>query len=233
MTACHRAFAPGPWANVRETIFVSTASFPTTPLTDPLYLNLILGAYQDLLANTSNPSQAPWLRDALALALRTGLQGGDLPPEPIAAYFDGPDVPLFTRATLANRTALTGGQQLFLGYLTQRFGAAFVRDLWMRSGAGTALLDAALADANQTDLVTGAPIDLNALFADFALANLVNARIGDGRYAHTVAPVEARQAARPITLEVGTPLLRPDRESIRGRLLRLHLDRRGNSDCSF
>lgn len=199
-------FVAGAWANAREVIFVNTSSFPSAPLTDPLYLTLIVSAYQDLLANASNPGQAPWLREALAQAISTGLQGGGVTPEQIAAYFASPDVPLLTRPALTNRSAVTGGQQLLLTYLAQRIGPAFVRDLWPMPGMGIAPIDAALAERNFTDLVSGAPLTFPAVFADFVLANALNAAFGDGRYIHTVALVGADQTPAVTALSRGVVL---------------------------
>lgn len=195
--------APGGFGNAREMILVNTTSFPSAPLTDALYLNLIISAYQELLANAANPGQAPWLREALALALRARLQDSSLSDGQIAAYDDDADLPLFALPSITGRLAVTGGQQLFLAYLSQRFGADFVRDLWPRPGDGIAPVEAALAAEDVTDLVTGAPIDLNTVFADFVIANLINAPIGDGRYQHTVAPVGRDQLLRPEWLNLG------------------------------
>ncbi|MBL8147902.1 MAG: immune inhibitor A [Anaerolineae bacterium] len=196
-------FAPDGAGNARETILVNTSSFPNAPLADALYLNLIINAYQELLVNAANPGQAAWLREALAQSVRSRLQDVPLPAAQIAAYYDNADLPLFAPPPLANRPAVIGGQQLFLAYLTQRFGAGFVRDLWSRPGAGIAPLEAALMAGNVTDLVTGAPLDLNAVFADFVVASLANAPIGDGRFMQTVAPVGDGQILRAERLEAG------------------------------
>ena len=195
--------SPGGLANARETILVNTSSFPTAPLSDALYLTLIMNAWQELLVNAANPGQAAWLREALAQAVRSGMLDIPLAAGQIAAYYDSPDIPLFAQPSLTNRSAVTGGQQLFLAYLTQRFGASFVRDLWARPGAGVAPLEAALAAEDATDLITRAPVDLNAVFADFVVASLANAPIGDGRFVQTVAPVSDSQILRAERLEAG------------------------------
>ena len=190
------ALAPGAFGNGRELLLVNALAFPETGYDDFLYLNLIVSAFQELLASTSNPSQAVWLHQALAQATFTRLQDRQVAAELAGAYLSTPDIPLFSEGSPADRLAINGGQQLFLSYLARRFGATFVRDLWSRPGEGIGALEAALRDEHTADLVTGEPVDLLSVFADFVLATVVNAPIGDGRYQFAEGVLDASQFVR-------------------------------------
>ncbi|MFQ3567458.1 MAG: PDZ domain-containing protein [Aggregatilineales bacterium] len=196
-----RALAPGGFSHERETFFVNASLFADTPLHDPVFYNAIVAQYVGLVLSHNNPHGAPWLAGALNLALRLGLQGLAVSPAEINAFFAAPETPLIQPPALTNRAAATGAQGLFLSYFIQRYGPAAFADLALEPGAGLAAIDAVLARRGLIDPATGAPVTARDAFADFVIANLVNAFFGDGRYLHRRTELSFGQVAQSMPVE--------------------------------
>ncbi|MBE2183714.1 MAG: immune inhibitor A [Anaerolineae bacterium] len=101
-----------------------------------------------------------------------------------------------------NAPQVTGGQQLFLSYLRQRFGESIVMRLFEAANEGDAALDRAIAETDMRDPVTGAAPTSGEIFSDFAAANIINRLFGDGRFAYTNALLDPGEVAAASELEL-------------------------------
>lgn len=187
--------SPGGFSNARETIYVNTTLLEGVPLEDTLFYNAILRAWYSRIMAHISPTVTPWLVDALQVAQNRRLNRTALAPEDVQAFLQEPETGLLRQAAFTDRAAVTGGQQLFLSYLSQRYGASVILSLFTMPGEGIAPINAALAFVNATDAATLAPVTGRDLFADFVIANAVNALFGDGRHAHTSAQLTTGQLA--------------------------------------
>ncbi len=195
------AYAPSGISNQHETLFVS--AIEGVALTDASYQAAIARGLVAFVTRANNAHGAAWLEEALRWTLlfraqQAGLQATDYDP-----FLSTPDTPLTQPAALTTRSQTLAAQQLFLSYLQQRFGQGLILDLFLKPGHGLAVIDQPLTEANAYDLVTGAPLTGQAVFADFVIANLLNVDFGDRRYRHTVAPLETSQRAQTLPLELG------------------------------
>jgi len=194
-------FVPGGYSNQHEMLIVNTSAFPDTPLADNAYLGALARAYYRMLADYNTPQQAPWLKEALAWYVLLQLQQRTLSPDEVNPFLDAPNTPLNRLPTASSANAALAAQQLFLGYTIQRYGAGTFSDLYLQPGDGLSAFDAVLARHGATDLVTGAPVTARDEFADFVMANALNAYMGDGRYLHTSVQLDRQQHAAAVPLQ--------------------------------
>jgi hypothetical protein len=168
-------------------------AFPKTALHEDNYTNLIVGQFYYILALYNNPTQALWLRDTLGSLMLLRLQRRDISGNDVVPFFNVPNTALVQQGS---SDATFGMQQLFLRYLFQRFGAAFLSDLYTQSGPGLTPLDNLLKGRQIADLATGEPITARDVFADFVMANVLDSSIGDGRFKYTAISLGQDQFAR-------------------------------------
>ena len=193
--------APGGYSNEHEMIMLNTTQFPNVPLHDGQYAAAAARAFYRMVADYNYPGQAAWLKEAVAWFTLRQLQEQPLSAQDVAAYFDAPNTPLNRTPQALTAAATLAGQQLFLNYTAQRFGAQVLQDIVTQPGEGMSAIDAVLAQHQINDLVTGAPVTSRDLFADFVMANALNLRIGDGRFVHTLTELEEQQIASGVLLE--------------------------------
>ena len=181
--------APGGFSNQHELITVNTSAIPTIPLSDGTFTVLLSERLYVFVADASNSSQAPWLKDASGVLFTKLLNFPDLRPNALTAFLQEPDTALNQPAAALNAAATHGAQQLFLEYLTQRYGFSMVRSLMRQPGSGLEAVDRVLAENQIADLVTGQPVTAKDVFADFVVANVTSsifpAAFGDGRFSYT------------------------------------------------
>lgn len=192
--------ALAPYSNQHEMIYVNTTPYSETPLTDPLFGSMITRAIYRWIMSYNVPDQASWLTEALDWVVLFSFQQAQIGGENLGAYLQSPDTPLIQLPTLTTQAQALGGQQLFLGYIVQRYGSNVFNDLFLAQGTGIAALDDALVSRGIIDPVTGAPVTGREAFADFVLTNGFNVPFGDGRYVQNVLPLPQGQIA------AGTPL---------------------------
>ena len=195
------ALAPAGYSNQHEMIFINTTPYTDVELENPLYFNTLIGAIYQFIMGVNNPTQAPWLEESLNLSLRYQFRQATLSAQEAQAFLAEPNTSLLRLPGVTNRAQTGNGQQMFLNYLVQRFGVDVYRDLFLQSGSGLSAVDAALARSSIVDPVSGAEVSGRDAFADFVLANLINYPLGDGRYVHTITPLQSSQRASmtPIT----------------------------------
>lgn len=188
-------YAPGGRSNQHEMLFVNTSAFPGVPFHDGVYSSVILRQFMITLATFNNPGQAPWLRDALINYMLLAVQERSLQAGDIQPYLAEPNTPLTRIAGAGSAGQEYGAGQLFIRYLRQRFGQGFFIQMYSEPGQGLDALSSALARNSLTDLVTGAPLTAEDVFADFVMANVLNSAIGDGRYVHELGAAQGQFAA--------------------------------------
>lgn len=186
---------PGGYSNQHEMVYVNTSNFPGVTLHDATYFNLLTRQFYAMLAGYNNPGQAPWLVEAVSWYMLMRSQNADIQNGDVAAFFSAPDTPLTRVPGLTSTGSEFGAQQLFLRYVSQRFGQNVLQDMVTGAGAGLRALDDALLANGVTDLVTGDPITADHVFADFVMTNILNANFGDGRYFYTTAAARGQIAS--------------------------------------
>lgn len=202
------ALAPGGVSNARTIIYVDLASLPVAdPQVEARYFNAIVGEVFRLLWDQRVPGQAVWLGEALAPHVRIEIGDAVLTPPVVEPYLTDPNVPLLLPRSRGN-AAITGGQQLFLQYVRQRYGDAVFWQAVATGGDGLAPFDHAFAAANLTDPLTGADVRAVDAFADFTLAHLLNRSLGDGRYQHLTPAVPPNRTVRFPVIDLGTGIER-------------------------
>ncbi|MFN8527819.1 MAG: PDZ domain-containing protein [Anaerolineae bacterium] len=198
------SIAPSGISHQHETILVNTSPFPDVPLDDTRYVPQIARALVDLVMFQNNPSQAEWLRSALTDTLVRGIFSGSLDTNAISSYLNAPYLSLIDAGNSATAAAVNAMQGLFINYARQRYNAPLFSQLFLTPGMGVQALDTVFARQAITDPVSGEPVTARDLYADFALANVLNSPIGDGRYRHTVTTLDSsQQAAVAIVNQLG------------------------------
>ncbi|NWG15316.1 MAG: immune inhibitor A [Chloroflexi bacterium] len=184
--------APGGYSNQRELIVVNTSAAPGVPLHADVYAGILARQFYHMLAHYNRPTLAAWLDNALGWYMLRQLQGAALTSSDIAAFLNAPDTGLTQNA---NTGTVFGAQQLFLQYAAQRLGQGALDALFDEPGEGLSALDAVLSRRGFTDMVTGEALTAEAVFADFAMANILNGFVGDGRFMYPNLNFGEAQAA--------------------------------------
>jgi hypothetical protein len=82
-----------------------------------------------------------------------------------------------------------GASFLFMNYFFNRFGEKVTRDLLANPRHGMDSIDAVLAEDEMTDPLTGQPIHVDDVFADWTVANMLqDPSVSDGRFAYANYP---------------------------------------------
>lgn len=199
------AYDPSNVGEPHEVIYLNTSAWLGVPLGDGAYIGLVIRAISNLTAANAFPDQPAWLSELAALRWMQFLLQSDLSPEDVNAFFAAPNLPLLQPSTLTNNVASMSARQLFLKYISQRFGGFAEIQMLTSQGSGLTGLDAFLEQAEITDPVTLTPVRSEDVFADFAVTNLINTPFGDGRYFYRTVQLEAGQfiLLNPIDAEDG------------------------------
>ncbi len=189
------AWVANGWTNQQGMFIINTSATPSLALSDLTYFALFARAFNSMLIEQNNPSQAPWMREAQSWYMLLQYLGSDIGPSDFQTFFNTPDLSLTSTDT--ERSAITAVGQMFLRYIQQRFGAGILRELFTTSGSGMTGLTNILASHGITDLVTDNPITAQDVFADFAMTNALNSPIGDTRFAYVTQAAQGLRAATP------------------------------------
>ena len=187
-----------PYSNQHEMLYVNTTPHPGTPLDDPNYNNQVILALYRWIIHTNVPTQAAWLTDALDWGLLLQIQQTKIDDASLATYLQITDTPLIQPVS---QVSSIGEQQLFLGYLLQRYGSDPFIDLFLQPGKGITPLDDALRQHAISDPVSGAPVTGRDAYADFAMTNGLNLAFGDWRYVESTVPLPNGVLASARTLD--------------------------------
>jgi hypothetical protein len=180
-----------PFSNEKEVFFINLNWL--NRLRDyTAYETVLAHEFQHMIHWNQDRGEELWLNEGLSEYAQE--LAGYAPDANFAAIFLGdPDLPLtIWGATPGANAPYYGSSYLFVAYLAQRFGDDFLRTLVAEQRNGAAGIDRALQ-------AVGAPDTFDALFADWVVANWVDAPDaldGDGRYGYRRIDLsEARSAA--------------------------------------
>ena len=143
--------------------------------------------YHHLVSWLADPTEETWISEGLAELAARML---NLPTIPYANFFRRPDVSLANwPEDTAQSLSAYAASSLFSLYLAERTGVANIHHLTSQPLDGTDGVDAYLREL-------GAGVTFDALFADWLVANLVDA--DEGRYAYPGSPgsVDVMQTLR-------------------------------------
>jgi hypothetical protein len=191
---------PGGYSNQRELFTISMSAFPGLNPADARFRQPMRAALFNLVINVNRPQLSQWVRNLMLDRILLQLSGAQITADLFTPFLQAPSTRLTAIPGLTSGGQEFGAQQLFLVYVAQRFGGEVMTDFLLRGGDGLDPLTEALAAANVVDLESGEPITAEDVFADFAVALLLNAPLGDGRF---VIPLQALQGenARATILE--------------------------------
>ncbi len=191
-------YAPAGISNQHETIIVNMRDSDTAALEGDIYFVQIARALYEMILSRSNPTQPEWLAETMSTWLLMQILEQRLQNNEIVQFLGNPDISLTSPIPLNNAGAYGAMQQFFAGYLMQRYGESLVTRLYTQAGeldSAMSALDAAFAAANVIDPSTGALVTAREAFTDFAIANILDAPIGDQRYSHTLNALQQGQFA--------------------------------------
>jgi hypothetical protein len=189
---------PGGYSNQREMLTISMAAFPGLDPADIRFTTALRGALFNLAINFNRPQLSQWVRNAMLDRMLLQLSPQEPGVELFQPFLQQPSTRLTAIPGLTSGGQEFGGQQLFISYVGQRFGAEVLADFLLRGGEGLDPLTEALAAAEIVDLESGEPISGEDVFADFAFANFLNAPLGDGRFVHRLGQMQGQNAAGTI-----------------------------------
>lgn len=193
-----------PYSNQHELMYVNTTPYVGMALNDPFYMSMLARGIYHWIMDTNVPGQTPWLTEILSWLLLYGVQQAQFSADSLTPFLQAPDTPLIQPPTLTTQAQTIAAQQLFTGYLAQRYGREPFVNLFLQAGSGIEPVDTVLAQSGIIDPVSGAEVTGRDAFADFVMANGMNLAFGDGRYYHSTVTLPTGQtaAATPLTLPV-------------------------------
>lgn len=190
-------------SNEHEMFFVNLDTM-TKQIGQPYYESVLAHEFQHMVhANVGN-NQASWIDEGLA-ELSASLNGyrDDLGFAP--AFLKHPERQLNTWPQIEDSTPNYGAAFLFTTYFLERFGPEALKTLETDPSIGLDSVADALRKIKAADSLTSKPVTVEDFYADWTIANLVNAPIaGDQRYAYQAfkIPLPTPQTS---DLSVGVP----------------------------
>jgi hypothetical protein len=180
-------YTPGGFGNQHEVMLVNVSKYPTLPITDSFFANVVTRGMYRVMASIQSPDQPAWLTEALSWYFMEQLQAFGSNAASMTDFLGAPSASLIRTD---NSSPTIGGQLLFLTYLQQRLGVNTFVEIFNQEGEGLAAIDNVLIANNLADPNTGQPVTARDLFADFVLTNMLNLPFGDGRYFYQTTAIE-------------------------------------------
>lgn len=187
-------------SNAHEMFFVNLDTM-ADDIGTAYYDGVLAHEFQHMVHWRADLNEDTWLNEGLSelAALLTGFDRSGFARE----FLSTPDTQL--NAWPENDPILPhyGASFLFITYLHERFGGEATRLLVADSANGMDSLRDMLQALNATDPLTGAPITVEDVFADWLVANLLNdPGAADGRYGYTLLDPALPTAAITETISV-------------------------------
>ena len=178
-------------SNQREMFFIATSLLNRN---QDYYLSVLAHEFQHMIHFAVDANEESWMNEGLAelsaYEAGFGISGFS------EVYLNSPYLQLNFWPT-GNTTPIYGGGFLFTAYLRERFGTEFIRDLVANPANGMESIDRTLAAHDITDPVTGEPLRVQDVFADFSIANLLNdLTIAPNIYGYIDQTIQTLNAAR-------------------------------------
>jgi immune inhibitor A len=169
-----------PTSNMHEMFYLSTSE----PLGSPYTYGVLAHEFQHMIHWYRDKNEDSWMNEGLS-DLASFINGYD------AGGFDyyylrNPDIPMRDwPEDLALSDPYYGAAYLFIQYFYEQFGEKATKDLVSEQKNGFDSIDASLQAINASNAFTGAPENADDVFADWTLANYLNApSMFDGRYGY-------------------------------------------------
>ena len=169
------------YSNAHET-FVMNAD--TVDLDERFTYGVLAHEFQHMIHWYQDRNESTWLNEGFAelAAFLNGYYEGGFDRlyiwEPDLQVNDWPNDPNAT-------TPHYGAAFLYVAYFLDRFGEEATQALVGDPANGMDSVDQVLADLDETDPLSGAPLRADDVFADWAVTNYLNdSSVGDGRYAY-------------------------------------------------
>ncbi len=171
-------------SNGHEMFFVNLDTMRDSIGTD-YYDGVLAHEFQHMVHWNHDANEPAWLDEGMA-ELSSLLTGHDRRGF-IAQFLSQPATQLNTWPDEESTLPHYGASFMFTAYLYERFGAALIRSIIDSEQDGLEGIDAALAEAGLTDAVSDGPLTSIDVFADWVVANLLNAPdLADGRFGYTL-----------------------------------------------
>jgi hypothetical protein len=152
------------------------------------YEGVLAHEFQHMVHATSDPNESSWLDEGMA-ELAAALTGYREESAFVGLFAAAPDTQLNTWSTIGSSAAHYGASYLFVTYFLQRFGEQALLTLNKNPLSDLEGVADTLRRIKAVDSVTGKPVSVENLFADWVITNLVNdAKLEDGRFAYTRLP---------------------------------------------
>ncbi len=170
-------------SNQHEMFFINLDTVANTIGTS-YYDGLLAHEFQHMVHNAVDPNEESWLNEGLSELSRllNGYADTGFAPQ----FLSVPITQLDTWSLSGSNAPHYGAAYLFTAYFLQRFGDEAVKALVADPENGLPSFDDVLKKIGAKDPLTGKPITVIDLYADWQMANLLNdKRVGDGRYVYT------------------------------------------------
>lgn len=170
-------------SNQHEMFFINLDTVANSVGT-PYYDGLLAHEFQHMVHDAVDPNEDTWLNEGLSELSR--LLNGYADTGFAPSFLKVPVTQLDTWEANGSNTPHYGAAYLFTTYFLQRFGDEAVRALVADPENGLTSVDDVLQKIGARDPLTGKPITVIDLYADWQIANLLNDKtVGDGRYVYT------------------------------------------------
>ncbi len=167
-------------ASNERKMFVIAAD--NTPFNSPAYLYVLAHEFVHMIQHNQDENEETWVAEG------TAELGAFLTTTPraaaIALYLNNPTIQLNTW-DIDTPMPYYGAASLFFVYLVERFGPEFVLAHSQEPADGITGIENALAAVDARDPLTGGPLTFTDIFADWLVANLIDApELSDGRFGY-------------------------------------------------
>ncbi|MBI3244462.1 MAG: immune inhibitor A [Chloroflexi bacterium] len=173
-------------SNEKEMFYINAdGTFPGDPYLD----SALAHEFQHMIHWYHDHNEESWINEGSSV-LAEFLNGyGSTGVE--FAYVNNPDLQLntWTEGTAGENTAHYGAGFLFMAYFLDRFGEEATQALVADPANGLRSVEDVLTEQNLSDPLTGGPITMVDVFADWVIANyLGDPDVADGRYEYNNYP---------------------------------------------
>jgi hypothetical protein len=191
-----------PRSNEHQMFFISLDAFPARAIGSKDYLVTLAHEFQHMIHANEDSNEQVWLDEGLselAAALAVdGFEGSNA-----ISFLRNPATQLNTWPALESSIPHYGGSYLFTAYFLHRFGEAALRDLVQNQADGLDGVMNTLRSIGAVDVATGQPITVDAFFADWVAANVLDDQDA-ARFTYS-PPTELPTLAKTLAAKLDAP----------------------------
>lgn len=172
-----------PYSNEKEIIVLNADA---GPLNDAYWPPTLAHEFQHMIHWHQNRNAETWLNEGASM-LAQSVNGFDAGTK--IGFLNGPDLQLNAWSDISSSLEEASGHYdaayLFMKYFLDRFGGKASQTLVANRATGITAVDSTLAILGLTDPATGKPLTAEDVFADWAVANLLNdSSLAQGQYGY-------------------------------------------------